>query len=326
MTIIEDGAFSNCKLLKSITIPNASINKYAFIGCTSLESINVDINNKYYVSENGILYNKEKTEIIKYPEGKKDLDLYYFPEETTVIEEGAFSDSISLNRLIILDNIKQIRSNAISENIIIYTKSGTEAHRYAEEEQGYIIDEQGPIATYTPNGNQIVQKEYKIKISAKDNIGNERITRSEEFDFDNTAPIANIEYSTKELSRENVKVTITVSEKVKEIDGWTLSDNKKELTKEYIENTKETIVIKDLAVNEAEAIIEISNIDNTLLEITIGDINNDGNIDVTDLFLLKIHIIAESREGWKLTGDSLLVADMNEDGNVDVTDLLILKR
>lgn len=61
-------------------------------------------------------------------------------------------------------------------------------------------------------------------------------------------------------------------------------------------------------------------------EITIGDINNDGNIDITDLFLLKRHIIAGSREGWKLTGESLTAADINEDGNVDVTDLLILKR
>ena len=67
MTSIENGAFSNCKLLKSITIPNASINKYAFIGCTSLESINVDINNKYYVMSHieiyGSFYIKLRKEI-----------------------------------------------------------------------------------------------------------------------------------------------------------------------------------------------------------------------------------------------------------------------
>ena len=99
-----------------------------------------------------------------------------------------------------------------------------------------------------------------------------------------------------------------------------------ELTKVYEENTQEKVKVKDIAGNEVEVDIEIDNIDKTLPDITIGDINNDGKIDITDVFLLKRHLIAGSKEAWKLEGNNLLAADMNEDSRVDVTDMIMLKR
>ena len=42
--------------------------------------------------------------------------------------------------------------------------------------------------------------------------------------------------------------------------------------------------------------------------------------------MLKRHITAGSRTEWILTGNSLTAADMNEDENVDITDMLMLKR
>ena len=363
VTSIEYGVFDGCISLESINIPSSvtSIENEAFDGCSNLESINVDKDNEQYISENGILFNKEKTEIIKYPEGKKDLKEYVITERITSIRENSFYES---------------------NNLIIYTNSNSEGHRYAEEyEQAYVIDDEGPTVTFTPNGSNNPKKGYTVKVNvednqevvgvneeslkylwtqseevptkesfeeslkngqditkntgdgiwylwvySKDNLDNEKITRSEGFYIDNTAPSVNVEYSTKNPTNKNVKVTITANEEIQSIEGWTLSSDKNTLIKEYSENTKETIVVKDIAGNEVSTNIEITNIDKTLPEITIGDINNDGNIDITDLFLLKRHIIAGSREGWKLTGESLTAADINEDGNVDVTDLLILKR
>ena len=57
-----------------------------------------------------------------------------------------------------------------------------------------------------------------------------------------------------------------------------------------------------------------------------GDIDGNGFIDITDLLMLKRHLVAGNRDSWKLTGDSLLSADMNENGTVDITDMLMLKR
>ena len=173
-------------------------------------------------------------------------------------------------------------------------------------------------------------KEYsantKETITIRDLAGNEKQATIEINNIDKTGPSVNVGYSTKNPTRENVTVTITSNEEIQGVQGWTLSSDKKTLTKEYTENTTETITIKDLAGNETQANIEISNIDKDLPEITIGDINQDGKIDVTDLLMLKRHLVAGNRDNWKLTGDSLSSADMNENGTVDITDMLMLKR
>ena len=73
VTSIGYYAFNRCSSLTNITIPEGVtyIGSEAFLRCSSLENINVNINNKNYMSEKGILFNKDKTEIICYPEGKK---------------------------------------------------------------------------------------------------------------------------------------------------------------------------------------------------------------------------------------------------------------
>ena len=78
--------------------------------------------------------------------------------------------------------------------------------------------------------------------------------------------------------------------------------------------------------NETQVDIEITNIDKTLPEIIIGDINQDERIDITDFLMIKRHLVAGNKTNWILTGDSLKAADMNENGIVDITDMLMLKR
>lgn len=70
---IEGNLFANCVSLESLDIPAsvAEINITAFLGCTGLTSINVDEDNPYYASVDGDLYNKDKSELIYSPLGKK---------------------------------------------------------------------------------------------------------------------------------------------------------------------------------------------------------------------------------------------------------------
>ena len=109
VTSIENQTFYNCRSLTSITIPDSvtSIGKGAFESCRSLTNINVSDNNKNYSSIDGVLFNKDKTEIIKYPEGKESKS-YKIQEGVKSIEGSAFSYCRSLTNITILDGVTSI--------------------------------------------------------------------------------------------------------------------------------------------------------------------------------------------------------------------------
>jgi len=69
---IGDGAFGNCKDLLEITIPATvkRIGNACFSGASSLVAINVEPANLYYCSVGGVLFSRDKTELICYPAAK----------------------------------------------------------------------------------------------------------------------------------------------------------------------------------------------------------------------------------------------------------------
>lgn len=113
VTSIGDYAFKYCTILKSVTIPNSvtSIGDYAFYSCTSLANITVDSNNSNYSSLNGNLYNKSKTELIKYAIGKTDTS-FTIPNSVTSIGNRAFHYCKSLKSITIPNSVKSIGDDA----------------------------------------------------------------------------------------------------------------------------------------------------------------------------------------------------------------------
>ena len=111
---IGDSAFSYCSLT-SITIPNSitSIGDNAFSYCSNLTNISVNKENKCFSSENGILFNKDKSELRCYPCGKKD-ESYIIPNSVTSIGDYAFIYCISLRRITIPNSITSIGDSAFS--------------------------------------------------------------------------------------------------------------------------------------------------------------------------------------------------------------------
>lgn len=105
---IEWGAFEGCEKLTSITIPSSvrNIGAYALSGCDNLEKINVSADNKYYASQDGVLFSKDKTKLICYPGGKHGT--YTIPDGVTTIADYAFQYCNNLTSINFSDSVKYI--------------------------------------------------------------------------------------------------------------------------------------------------------------------------------------------------------------------------
>ena len=109
VTSIGYYAFWDCTGLTSITIPNSvtRIGYVAFSGCTGLTSINVASGNNYYSGNNGVLFNKKKTELIRYPAGKSQTS-YTIPDSVTSIRGNAFAGCTGLTSIAIPNSVTSI--------------------------------------------------------------------------------------------------------------------------------------------------------------------------------------------------------------------------
>ncbi len=115
VSAIEKECFKS-DIIKTITIPSSvkNIDKAAFDKCTNLEAINVSEENEFYSSVDGVLFNKNKTHLIKYPINKSDVE-YAVPETVTEIGEFAFLDCTKLEHIMLPDGVSKINSRAFAK-------------------------------------------------------------------------------------------------------------------------------------------------------------------------------------------------------------------
>ncbi len=134
---IDRYAFANCSGLKSITIDDGvtsigfsafykcsglteisigknvtSIGRDVFYGCDCLKKICVAEENPNYSSEDGILYNKSKTEIIHVPQAIKTVKL---PDSITSIDDKTFSECKSITQVTIPKQINWLTDSGLKK-------------------------------------------------------------------------------------------------------------------------------------------------------------------------------------------------------------------
>ena len=108
---IPQNTFAKLYGLTAITLPD-SINSYyysAFFN-TYIASITVRPNNHFFASEDGILFNKSKTELVLCPSGRKGD--YIIPNSVLKIGTGAFWGCADLTSVTIPNSVTEIEFHA----------------------------------------------------------------------------------------------------------------------------------------------------------------------------------------------------------------------
>lgn len=111
---LDSYAFGSCESLENVILP-ASVTTMecgVFSGCAGLKNIQVAEENPNYSARDGILYNKEKTELLAYPSAKGVADI---PNGVTVIGEDAFYRCNELTGINIPNSVTVIRQSAFDE-------------------------------------------------------------------------------------------------------------------------------------------------------------------------------------------------------------------
>ena len=119
VTSIESNAFQHCKDLQHLSIPKtiSNIANNAFNYCNSLSSIEVSNENSFYCSDNGILFSKDKSTIIKYPTNKGSYE-YTIPNSVHTIADNAFENNKTLLSINCPDSLKCIGRSAFRNSVV----------------------------------------------------------------------------------------------------------------------------------------------------------------------------------------------------------------
>lgn len=139
----------------------------------------------------------------------------------------------------------------------------------------------------------------------------------------NDSPECEVSYSTIEPTNGEVTVTITSNRAMKELEGWTLSEDKMTLTKTYNQNVEENIELEDIYGNKTTAIININNIDKEkpILEISYNtqELTNE-KVKVE----IKSNEQLQKPDGWEISSDGKTISKYyfeNEVSTLKVQDL-----
>lgn len=162
---IEAGAFYNCNI-KSVDLTNClQLNDISGINIGSLEELKID--NIYFKSINGVLFNAEVNILMGYLETKKDAE-YVIP--SSVISIDCFFNNNNIKKLIIPESVKSINSHFNCVNLAIYMKSSDPiglSNNWSENNDMQIYVPKGAGKAYR---NAPIWKDYAIMEEGEANI------------------------------------------------------------------------------------------------------------------------------------------------------------
>lgn len=147
----------NISEVKKININKFTCSDYWWKYFKNCEEINITSDSGHFMSENGVVFSRNKTDIIAYPPAKNKGGSYTVPSETTGVEEYAFYNS-QLNTLVFSGELSYMAplaqmpnlttlvfqqpfsSNSVLNGGDLWGLNNLESIQIAESEQYYTLD------------------------------------------------------------------------------------------------------------------------------------------------------------------------------------------
>ena len=280
VTSIGNSAFRNCRRLTQVDIPKkvTSIGDRAFLGCQKLTSIEVDCDNQYYSSTEGILFNKDKTTLILFPNAKSVQD-YNVPEEVTHIADRAFY-GCQMNKITMGQSVESIGLKAFGGNIVTIDVNSNNTY-YSSLDGNLFNKDKTSLIQYSAGKTDI---SYTVPDSVT-NIG--------EFAFADSSYLENVIFGKNvevigEFAFEvcDVLTNITINENISQISEAAFTDCSQLKTVNYNGTVAQFNKIKIEKYNTPLLIADICYMNDTILDSgTCGDtvkwvLNKDGLLTI----------------------------------------------
>lgn len=150
VTSIGNHAFYECNSLISITLPDSitSIFYCSFLRHKKIE-ITISSVNPHYKTVDGVLFNKNGSKLMQYPQGKKDTS-YSVPENVTSIDDCAFYKCSSLISITLPDSITSIGDNSFKKCIQLEEITVSSANSHYRSVDDVLCNEDGRELIYPP--------------------------------------------------------------------------------------------------------------------------------------------------------------------------------
>ena len=353
--IIGEYAFAsgmhNDTNIKTINVHKdvSKIEKRAFNGIDTLENINVDEDNPYYVSVDGIVYTKDMKTIVSYPSGKKDTK-FIVPDTVTKIGSYAFSYNSYLKEVVLPTNLEEIEYAAfykvynlekvnLGNNLKII---GDYAFNITNLDSLIVPSSVTNVGMdFVRNGNSVVKYvsflNKNTEISSDNNLKNyiNEIHGYKDTNVYNYATTNNVTFvdilsikPTSIILDKDININLNDTLKI----NYILSPLDANPNVTWGSSNKSIVSVDNngniIGKSMGSATITVTTSNGLKNSVTvkvnglIGDMNNNNKIDLKDIIVLIKKYLGTD----EATDTDILIGDMNHNSKLDLKDIIILIR
>ncbi|MBO5064933.1 MAG: leucine-rich repeat protein [Clostridia bacterium] len=112
VNVLSNNVFAGCSALTYIEVPATvkTLSGETFAECRNLMDIHIDAKNETYVSDNGIVFNSDKSTLVAFPNGRSGW--YTIPETVLTIGSSAFAGAYKITDINMYNSVSSISANA----------------------------------------------------------------------------------------------------------------------------------------------------------------------------------------------------------------------